>query len=48
MWNLTAGSFTNSVLFRSPAASVHFPDFLLCIISEKVKENDFPISLRQR
>ncbi len=23
------------------AASVHFPDFLLCIIPEKVKEYDF-------
>ena len=27
---------------RTPAASVHFPDFLLCVISEKVKEYDFP------
>jgi hypothetical protein len=32
---------------RRLATSVHFPDFPLCIMPEKVKENDFPVSLRQ-
>jgi hypothetical protein len=32
---------------RTPAASVHFPDFPLCVMPEKVKENDFPFFLRQ-
>ena len=33
---------------RTPAASVQFPDFLLCVTPEKVKVNDFPLFLRQR
>jgi hypothetical protein len=32
---------------RTPAASVHFPDFPLCVMPEKVKENDFPVFLWQ-
>ena len=32
---------------RTPAASVHFPDVPLGVMPEKVKENDFPVFLRQ-
>ena len=33
---------------RTPAASVQFPDFLLCVTPEKIKVNDFPLFLWQR
>ena len=32
---------------RTPTASVHLPDFPLRVMPEKVKENDFPVLLRQ-